>query len=180
MWAHRPHVNEKKLVHHLGLEGIRIISVRPDLFPDSDSFGRIYIRKFSNSDIFLYENKYDICDIHRSQILSGIFHRISDLHIKPTSQPKPKRRQIRFLGKNELRIEFYDTKWTHIKSYQKQSCRTHWDLPILFWSFLHPSLIELYKIWILKYKKFKYFFRVLNDFKWKNCQKQSCITYQDL
>lgn len=57
----------------LGLKVIRIISVRPELFSDSDSFGRIYLEIFEFGKEFGYENKYDIGDIRRNRISVGYY-----------------------------------------------------------------------------------------------------------
>jgi len=66
------------------------------------------------------------------------------------------------------------------KSHQLQDFRTHWDLQLLFWLFLDSNLLKAFKIWILKYKNFKYNFGIVNDFKWKGHHQQSCITHRGL
>ena len=52
---------------------IRIISIRPDIFSDSDSFGRIYPEIFEFGNEFGYENEYDIGDICRNRITVGYY-----------------------------------------------------------------------------------------------------------
>ena len=46
-----------------------------------------------------------------------------------------------------------------------QSSRYRWDIQLLFWSFLHPTLFEQFKIWISKYNNFKQKFQIVNEFK---------------
>ncbi len=60
-WIHTTNpelpLNDDQL--NLGLKVIQIIFVRPDLFLDSDSFGRIYPEIFEFRYFFGYENEYD-------------------------------------------------------------------------------------------------------------------------
>ena len=71
----------------------------------------------------------------------------------------------------------YDFNW---KSHEYESCTTHQDVQLLFWSSFHVMNFERFKIWISENNNFKQDFETLNDFSWKTHEYQSCSTHQDV
>ncbi len=83
---------------------------------------------------------------------------------------------IHFISQDSLSVSkwFQMEKLSTIKLYNLSRFTT-FILVIFLYNFFWTIWI-----WISKYNNFKQHFKILNDFKWKNCQQQSCITYQDL
>ena len=54
------------------------------------------------------------------------------------------------LKNNKFKLDFKTPNDFIWKSDEYQSCRTHQDLQLLFWSFLHPTKFRQFKIWIVQ------------------------------
>ena len=65
------------------------------------------------------------------------------------------------------------------KNYKQQNCRTDRDLQQLYWTFLQISSFDQFKFWIFKIWQLKTKLGLINDFKWKSHQNQSCRTHRD-